>query len=80
MQRKIIEREVNSEYMLYNAERGDIAVLNPAAKLIYTLSMQNLGIDEIATALHAQFAVKEDQDLKADIQACIDELKEKEWL
>ncbi len=80
MEKKIIEKEVDSEFMLYNAEKGDISVLNPTAKLIYSLCKQNMSISNIADAIKNQFSINENQDLKSEIQVCIDELREKELL
>jgi len=80
MTKRIIEKEVNSEFMLYNSETGDISVLNSTAKLIYSLYRQNRSVAEIEAAIRQKFSLNADQDISYDIQACIGELKKNELL
>ena len=80
MTKRIIEKKVNSEFMLYNSETGDISVLNSTAKLIYSLYRQNRSVAEIEAAIRQKFSLNADQDISYDIQACIDELKKNELL
>jgi hypothetical protein len=77
MTTSIIEKEIGSKIMLYDPERDEIHILNPTARLIYTLSKGGKNLEEIAQAIRGTFKLQENQNLEESIQECLAELKDK---
>lgn len=77
MTRRVVVRETGSETMLYDPERDELHVLNAAAQLIYRLSREGRGIAEIEAALRSRFRIPPGRELRADIEACLEALRER---
>ncbi len=73
----IMQKEMESELMLYDTEADAIHVLNKTARRIYELSMNAASMDEIETCLRREFEGEPMGDIKQDIRLCLKELKQK---
>lgn len=77
MGKNIVVREAGPETMLYDPGRDELHVLNATARLIHRLSREGRGIAEIEEALRDAFQAPPGRDLRAEIVACLQELKNK---
>lgn len=77
MAKKIVVREAGKETMLYDAEQDELHVLNATAKVVYRLSKEGKGVEEIEAALRSTFTVPPGLDLRPEIEACLAALKDK---
>jgi len=80
MTKKIIAKELDSELMLYDVDSDEVHILNAAAQLIYTLHQEGKNIAEIEEQIRARFQTKEDEDIRNNIQQCLDDLRQKELI
>ena len=77
MTRHILKQEVESDLMLYDIEEDSVHVLNKTARRIYELCMEAVVPEHIETLIRQDFAVDPDMDIREDIHACLDELRQK---
>jgi hypothetical protein len=73
----IIEHEFEDELMLYDTDEDGVHVLNPTARFIYEQCKNTSDPSKIEQAVRNHFNLKPEQDVRKDIQRCLDELKEK---
>jgi len=77
MPQHIIEKELNAELMLYDAEEDAVHILNPTARRIYELARQDKSVEEITAYIGREFRLDPGNEIAADVQACLQELQEK---
>ena len=77
---QIIEKELKSELMLYDTEKDEVHVLNPAARLVFKLAGQGKSPHEMAQEMQRNFQVNSGQDLHADVIECLEELRSKKLI
>ena len=63
--------------MVYDPVQQKIHVLNPTAALIFQLSDGQHDVDSLEREVRNSFATSREQDLRSDILAAIDSLREK---
>ena len=77
MDKQIMEKELESELMLYDSEEDAVHILNPSARIIYRMKKQGKDLSEIEDRLRETFRLEECQDSRGDILRCLEELTEK---
>lgn len=77
MTKRIIEKEMDSELMLYDSQSDEVHVLNATARRIYEMSREGKSREEIVKELRAEFRPEMQEALDRDIQECLEELAEK---
>jgi PqqD family protein of HPr-rel-A system len=77
MENKIIAQKMGDEFMLYHVARGEVHFLNDAAALIYQLHCQGKCVAEIAQAFGDLFEVTGEENVSAQIEMCLHELRQK---
>ena len=77
LSKKIIEKKLYSELMLYDSERDEIHILNDSSALIYKLHREGKSVGEIETALREAFSIDTRIDLTSDIERCLNDLRRK---
>lgn len=70
-------RDLKEEMMIYEPEADLIHFLNLAARRIYQLYQQGMDSHVIEDVMRKEFDVPDGYDLQADIQRCLEELREK---
>ena len=74
---KLINKEIDSDMLIYNPDIDEVHVLNDTAKAIYKLVCEGKTSAAIEEELRSQFIFDEGHDLRTDIEGCIDSLKAK---
>lgn len=74
---KILEKEIDSELMLYDSERDEVHVLNATARRIYEMSREGRSPAEIEQTIRAGFGPGMQQAVHKDVQECIEDLSRK---
>ena len=77
MTKQILKQEVESDLMLYDIEGDSVHVLNKTARRIYELCMEAVSPDQIETLIRQDFTVDVNTDIREEIHACLDELRQK---
>ena len=68
---------MGDDLMVHDPVQKKIHVLNPTAALIFRLSDGQHDLDALERELRQAFAPSREQDLRSDILAAIDSLREK---
>ena len=68
---------MGDDLMVYDPSQQKVHVLNPTAALIFQLSDGHHDLDSLESELRASFAISPDQNLRSDILAAIESLREK---
>jgi PqqD family protein of HPr-rel-A system len=71
------EQRVGDDLMVYDPVQQKVHVLNPTAALIFRLSDGQHDLDSLEHELRHGFAISREQDLRSDILAAIESLREK---
>ena len=71
----ILERQVGEEHMLYDAAGRRVHVLNETARFVWALCDGRNGVEEMLAEAAKEYEAPANQ-LRADIEACLAELKE----
>jgi hypothetical protein len=69
--KRVVEKQVGPDLMLYDGETDSVHILNSTAQLIYQLYQEGLKLNEISDALRARFNIPEGQALEEDVQRVI---------
>jgi len=77
MARKMLEKELNEELMLYDMERDKLHILNDMARLILRLHRQGKTIEEIEDTIKQNFRFQDGTDIRGDVLHCLQALEEK---
>jgi len=77
MSRHVVEKEMDSELMLYHTEQDAVHVLNPVARRVYELSKKGMLPIEMVAFIREEFRMPPETDVMKDIQSCLAELREK---
>ena len=77
MAKKIIEKELKSDMILYDSEQDDVHMLNATARSVYTLYKEGKDITGIEKEIRGTFQLEDDLDIHEHIKKCLEELKKK---
>lgn len=77
MTKTLIEKDLGTELMLYDPVQDEVHVLNGTAQLIYRLHNEGKELKEIEQAIRENYHLRENQDLAANIEECLSELRSK---
>jgi hypothetical protein len=70
-------QDLGPELMLYDAQKDEVHVLNPTARVVWEGLVAGYTEDEIASDLQERFSIVPGHDLRPDIRNTIVELKRK---
>lgn len=73
----MIHQKIGQEWMIYNPQDGQTHILNITAGMIYEWTLQGQTPDQIEILLQQQFQITDLQNLQADIQECLTQLRQK---
>jgi hypothetical protein len=65
-------KDIGDETLLYGTDEQAIHVLNPTARLIWSLCDGQHTLADMEQAVHANFAVPEGRNVREDIQRTLD--------
>jgi len=77
MPQHIIEKELDAELMLYDAEEDAVHMLNPTARRVYELAREGKTAEQMTDCIGREFRLDPEKEIMTDIQACLAELREK---
>jgi len=77
MKNRFVEKELESELILHDAEKDDVHVLNATAKFIYNLYKEGKDVTEMEREVKKDFQIEDGQDIRHYVEDCLNELKEK---
>ncbi|MDJ0764303.1 MAG: PqqD family protein [Myxococcota bacterium] len=77
MTSKLIERELGSELLIYEAEQDTVFVLNPTSRLIFQLYREKRTPKEIEREIRKRFHVKRDEKVLFAVKDCLEQLRDK---
>jgi hypothetical protein len=78
MTHHVISKELNAELMLYDTEEDAVHVLNPTARRVYELHVKGMSLDDMAGCIREEFHMDPEKEITADLEACLQELREKD--
>jgi hypothetical protein len=77
MSARHVVKKSGTETLLYDPAKDELHVLNATAELILRLSREGKGAAEIEEAIRARCRVPPERDIRAEIAACLEALREK---